>query len=263
MADPVATRLFFGNLFLDHLSERAANALKPSLASVALKYNEVVNDYETVSDRVLFPINSIISVVIDMANGATAEIGIIGREGMSGLAFVLGQASVNQRSIVQIPDSALSISAEAFRAAIEREPDLRLYALRYAQAVLTTSGQLSACNALHPLHERCARWLLMAQDRVSSDVLLLTQEFLGQMLGVRRATVALAQGELQQAGFISYARGHIKILNRAGLESVTCECYGAMDDGWKAIMGYNLRISPSATTPSAKTMLHPDGRRAT
>ena len=258
MPESALSRHFGGNLFLGHLPERAANALKPTLTRVGLKYNEVVNDYVRVSDRVLFPINSIISVVIDMANGATAEIGIIGREGMSGLALVLGQASVNQRSIVQIPDSALCISVEDFRAVLEREPELRSYTLRYAQAVLTASGQLSACNALHPINERCARWLLMAHDRVGADVLLLTQEFLGQMLGVRRASVALAQGELQQAGFISYARGHIKILNRAGLESVTCECYGAMDDGWKATMGYSLRISPSAMTPSSTTP-HSDG----
>lgn len=256
MPDAATSHRFTGNLFLDRLTERAAKVLAPSLVTVSLKYNEVISDSETVPTRILFPINSIVSIVIDMSNGATAEIGIIGREGMTGLAVVLGQASVNQRSIVQIPDSAMSVPIEDFRAALEREPELRLFALRYAQAVLTVSGQLSACNALHPINERCARWLLTAQDRVGGDLLLLTQEFLGQMLGVRRASVALAEAELQQAGFISYSRGHIRIQNRAGLESVTCECYGAMDDGWKATMGFSLRLSPSAMS---KTTKYPDG----
>lgn len=191
-----ATRHWTGNLFLDSLSERTIAALKPPFEKVSLKHNELINDGQAVSDRVLFPVNSVISVVVDMSTGDTAEVGIIGREGMTGLAIVLGHASVNQRSIVQIPDGAMCIPVEDLRAAIEREPELKSYALRYAQAVLVASGRLSACNALHPTTERCARWLLMAQDRVGGNLLLLTQEFLGQMLGVRRASVALAASEL-------------------------------------------------------------------
>ena len=248
-----------GNLFLDHLSERAIKALRPPFVSVSLTHNELVNDDQTVADRVLFPVSSIVSVVLDMSNGDTAEVGIIGREGMTGLAIVLGQASVNQRSIVQIPDSAMCIPIEVFRAALEREPELKAFALRYAQAVLIASGRLSACNALHPTNERCARWLLMAHDRVGGNVLLLTQEFLGQMLGVRRASVALAEAELQTAGFISYSRGHIEIHNRAGLESAACECYEAMDDEWKVMMGYSLRISSSAMVSPAERLGRLDG----
>ncbi len=138
-----------------------------------------------------------------------------------------------------------------FRAALESEPELKSFALRYAQAVLLSSGRLSACNALHPTNERCSRWLLMAQDRVGGNVVLLTQEFLGQMLAVRRASVALAEAELQTAGFISYSRGHIKIHNRAGLESASCECYEAMDNEWKATMGYSIRAAPATLTTSA------------
>ncbi len=248
-----------GNLFLDHLSERAKKALKPPFVSVSLKHNELINDDHTVLRRVLFPVNSVVSVVLDMSNGDTAEIGIIGREGMTGLTVVLGQASVNQRSIVQIPDSAICIPIENFRAAVESEPELKAFALRYAQAVLVASGRLSACNALHPTNERCARWLLMAHDRVGGNLLLLTQEFLGQMLGVRRASVALAAAELQTAGFISYSRGHIKIHNRAGLESAACECYEAMDNEWKVTMGYSLRVSSSATFLPAERSGRSDG----
>lgn len=252
MPEAIVARHSTGNLFLDNLSQRATKALRPPFVMVSLKHNEPVSDDEMAPDRVLFPLRSIISVVLDMRNGDTAEIGIIGREGMTGLAVALGQASVSQRSMVQIPNGAMSIAIGDFRAALEREPELQSFALRYAQAVLIASGRLSACNALHPTSERCARWLLMAQDRVGGDLLLLTQEFLGQMLGVRRASVALAAAELQAAGFISYSRGHIKIHNRGGLELAACECYEAMDHEWKATMGYSLRTSLSATISSAE-----------
>jgi CRP-like cAMP-binding protein len=259
MPEAIVPRHSTGNLFLDHLSERATKALKPPFVSVSLRHNELVNDDRTVPDRVLFPVGSIVSVVLDMSNGDTAEVGIIGREGMTGLAIALGQASVNQRSIVQIPDGAICIPIDVFRAALEREPELKAFALRYAQAVLMASGRLSACNALHPATARCARWLLMAHDRVGGNLLRLTQEFLGQMLGVRRASVALAEAGLQAAGFISYSRGHIKIHNRAGLESATCECYEAMEDEWKVTMGYSLRSAPSATVSPAERAGHFDG----
>jgi len=246
MPEATIRRNFTGNLFLDHLAEGAKNALKPPFVSVPLKQSEVIDDDETVPGRILFPVNSIISIVLDMANGDTAEVGIIGREGMTGLAIVLGQPSVNRRRIVQIPGSAISIPTRDFRAAIDREPALRSYALRYAQATLVASGRLSACNVLHAATERCARWLLMAQDRVGDNLLLLTQEVLGQMLGVRRESVALAASELRAAGYISYSRGHIRIHNRTGLESASCECYDAMNYEWKATMGYKLRVAQPA-----------------
>jgi CRP-like cAMP-binding protein len=246
MSEATLARRATGNLFLDNLPERALSALLPSFATVSLKNNELVNDDGAPMERVLFPINSVISVVLGMSNGDTAEVGIIGREGMTGLALALGQATVNQRSMVQMPDSAISVPSDVFRASLEREPELKSFALRYAQAVLMSSGRLIACNALHPINERCARWLLMAQDRVEGNLLLLTQEFLGQMLGVRRASVALAASELQTAGFISYSRGHIRVHNRVGLESAACECYEAMDAEWKTTMGYSLRAVPSA-----------------
>lgn len=245
MSKAVPARPATGNLFLDHLPERARNALQPPFVAVSLKNNELITDDDVPMERVLFPINSVISVILGMSNGDTAEIGIIGREGMTGLALALGHVSVNQRSIVQVPDSAICVPIETFQAALHKEPELKSFALRYAQAVLIASGRLIACNVLHPTTERCARWLLMAQDRVQGDLLLLTQEFLGQMLGVRRASVALAASELQAAGFISYSRGHIRVHNRVGLESASCECYEALDSEWKRTMGYSLRSTES------------------
>ena len=182
-----------------------------------------------------------ISVVLDMSDGNTAEVGFIGREGMTGLSVALGQPSVNQRSIVQIPNDAPWLPIEDFEEAVESEPELKAHSLRYAQAALVMAGRLAACNALHPTNERCARWLLMAHDRIGGDVLRLTQEFLGQMLGVRRASVALAAKELQAAVHIAYSRARIETLDRKGLEEIACECYGAMGEEWVKTMGYPLR----------------------
>jgi CRP-like cAMP-binding protein len=235
-----------GNLFLDNLSAPAFERLRPALTPISLESYQPVDDDGMPLERVLFPLRSMISIVLDMADGSTAEVGVVGREGMTGLAVVLGQTTASQRSLVQIPDGAQCLPIEEFRAALEHEPELRAFSLRYAQAVLGVSARLSACNALHPTNERCARWLLMAHDRVGRERIRLTQEFLGDMLGVRRASIALAAAALQSAGFITYTRGVITILDRAGLESASCECYESMEREWESTMGYSLRSSPSS-----------------
>ncbi|HEY2474287.1 MAG TPA: Crp/Fnr family transcriptional regulator [Candidatus Cybelea sp.] len=236
-------RRWTGNLFLDNLPAQAFESLRDSLTPISLSSYQPVDDEGLPLERVLFPIHSVISIVLDMADGSTAEVGIVGREGMTGLAIVLGQTTGRQRSIVQIPDGADCLPIEDFRAALDREPQLRAFSLRYAQAVLGASARLSACNALHPINERCARWLLMAHDRVGGDRIRLTQEFLGQMLGVRRASVAAAASALQSAGFITYTRGQITVVDRAGLEATACECYESTEREWEQTMGYTLRTS--------------------
>lgn len=174
-----------------------------------------------------------------MSDGKVSEVGIIGREGTTGLPVALGQSSANHRYIVQVPDSALSLTIRAFRAAVEKEPDLSAYLLRYAQATIVAVSQSGACNRLHPVEERCARWLLMAHDRVEGDVILLTQQFLSQMLGVRRAGVTVAASALQNGGSIAYSRGRIVVSDRERLESAACECYAVVEREWKKIMGYS------------------------
>lgn len=248
MADALAPGTT-GNLFLDSLPDAGRKRLYPSLVTVQLKLGQLVYDAHEEMKSVLFPIGSVISVVLQMRDGDTAEVGLIGCEGMSGASFALGQSRTNQRSIVQIPDGALSMTADTFRAALDAVPELKAHSLRYTQAVLMMSAQIVACNVLHPVNERCARWLLMAQDRVGADLLLLTQEFLGQMLGVRRASVAIAASALQDAGFISYSRGHITVKSRLGLESVSCECYEAIQNEWEGIMGYAVRSPKLAYRP--------------
>ena len=211
-------------------------------------------------DAIIFPVSSILSVVLEMSDGDTAEVGIIGRKGMNGLPIVLGTSRVGQRTVVQVPDTALRMPVADFRVAVERESDLKASALRYALATLMTTSQMSACNTLHPTNERCGRWLLMAHDRVNADQLALTQEFLSQMLGVRRGAVTLAASALQEAGFISYTRGLINVLNRSGLEAAACECYEAIERNWAAIMGYSTRKLTVQTTAATA---RPDGRCGT
>ncbi len=248
-----------GNLFLDNLPTKALDALWPALVHVSLKHGELIYERDAHVEKVLFPIGAIISIILDMSDGATAEVGIIGREGMSGLAIALGLATTKQRAIVQVPDGAYCLAVENFRAALECEPALKSFTLRYGHAVIASTSLLSACNSLHPTNERCARWLLMAHDRVADDLLLLTQDFLSQMLGVRRGGVTLAASALQEAGFISYSRGHINVRNRAGLESASCECYETLECDWENIMGYSMRKAPVRFKASEREALRPDG----
>lgn len=235
-----------GNLFLDHLGDGPRACLSPHLTRVSLKSEEIVYEPDIPMARVLFPIGGVVSVVTEMLDGSIIEVGFIGREGMTGLPIALGTHKVAQRALVQIPDSAMSMSAADFEACLRAEPELRAWTLRYAQAVLASLSQFAACNKLHSVEERCARWLLMAHDRVPKDVLILTHLFLSQMLGVRRAGVSEAASTLQRAGFIDYNHnGRIHVRDRLGLERAACECYAVVERQWERIFGYCVRKTPT------------------
>ena len=157
--------------------------------------------------------------------GLPVEIATVGPEGMVGLPVFLSDEQVAHRAFVQVPGEGARIAADAFRRLIPRCPVLNHLLLRYTLALLHQIGQNAACNRIHLVEERCARWLLMSHDRVQEDSFPLTQEFLAQMLGVRRPTVSIAGGMLARAGVVTYTRGQITILDRAGLEAAACECY--------------------------------------
>jgi hypothetical protein len=164
-----------------------------------------------------------------MDDGSSIEIATIGNEGIVGIPVFLGAQSMGARDLyqVQVPGDVLAMEASAFLSAAQREP-LRGLVQRYAQALFTQVTQQVACNGLHSVEERCSRWMLLTHDRVGSNDFPLTQEFLAQMLGVRRASVTLAAGALQRAGFIRYGRGRVTINDREGLENASCECYRIM-----------------------------------
>jgi CRP-like cAMP-binding protein len=248
----MSTAQLTGNSFLDSLPAEIVDDLRTSFTHVALETGLVVYERNSSMQAVYFPINSVLSNVLEMSDGAFAEVGLIGHEGMSGLVIALGQDCSNQRTIVQVPDSAKCVPVAAFRAALETYPELLAASLRFGHATLMTSAQLAACNGLHSINERCARWLLMAHDRVDGETFSLTQEFLSQMLGVRRGGVTVAASTMQRAGFISYSRGRITMRDRAGMESAACECYVTVDRNWTALMGYSVNKHARAILQSAQ-----------
>jgi CRP-like cAMP-binding protein len=178
-------------------------------------------------DALYFPIDGVISLVTPLLDGAIVEVATIGNEGIVGVPLVpLGGLAV--RAISQVAGHSLRLDAAAFLMLLERSSSFHSLVDKYTQALFGQISQAAACNRLHSSEERLSRWLLMSHDRVGSDDFMITQEFLGQMLGARRSTVSVSAGILQRAGLIRYARGHVTIVDRAGLEAVSCECYSVI-----------------------------------
>jgi CRP-like cAMP-binding protein len=163
-----------------------------------------------------------------MINGATAEMGLVGNEGVVGISLFMGGDTTPNRAVVQGAGNALKLQAKAMRAEFSRGGEFQHLLLRYTQALITQISQTAVCNRLHSVEQRLSRWLLMTRDRTQSDELQMTHEFISNMLGVRREGVTHAAHGLQQQGLISYARGHIQILDRKGLENCACECYAVV-----------------------------------
>ena len=178
-------------------------------------------------DAVYFPTDGVISLVTPLHDGAIVEVATVGNEGIVGIPLVpLGGLAV--RAITQVAGYGLRLDAAAFLEWNERSHAFRTLVDRYTQALFGQIAQAAACNRLHSSEERLSRWLLMSQDRVGSNNFMITQEFLGQMLGARRSTVSVSAGILQRAGLIRYKRGHVSIVDREGLEAVSCECYAVI-----------------------------------
>src|SRR6202051_4725805 len=208
-------------LLSDHDYER----LRSHLSVVVFDYRKSLYEASRRIEHVYFPINGVASLVITIANGASAEVCAIGSEGLVGLPICLGDRDAPSSVYVQVPGTALGMDARLFRGELDRSPTLNLTMLRYAHAFFNQVAQSAACAHLHKVEQRCCRWLLMTRDRMPSGDFLLTQEFLGMMLGVRRTTVTEAMGKLQKAGLIRYRRGHVTILDHEALRQRTCECY--------------------------------------
>jgi CRP-like cAMP-binding protein len=200
--------------------------LLPQLEPVELPLGKILYEpYEPIQ-HVYFPNEGVISVVSMLESGVSIEVGVVGSEGMLGIPVVLGTMDeANRRSLVQIAGRGLRMRAETLRQEFKRGGRLHDLLLRYTHAFITQISQTAACNRIHHIDERLARWLLACRDRVRSDRLNLTQEFIAEMLGTRRAGVTVAAGRLQEQGVISYSRGKILILNRRRLEDFSCECY--------------------------------------
>lgn len=224
------------NRLLDALPDGLLEQLLPALESVTVDVREAVATPGQPYEYVWFPESCIISVVNDMRDGSTVETGTIGNEGVAGLAALMDAVSSETRMFCQVPGRAQRAPATVVADLVERERELRRLVNRYAQAYLTQVAQGAACNRLHGIEQRCARWLLLTHDRVERDEFPLKQQFLAEMLGVRRAGVSVAASALQQAALIRYSRGTIQILDRPGLEAASCECYGVIREQFDRLL---------------------------
>lgn len=222
------------NSVLAALPRLAYDSLKSGLESVTLKFGEILYEPGQVIRKVYFPSNSLVSLLTLVDDHSALEVGMVGREGMVGMSLTLGSAVSPVRALVQGAGSALQMSASRFLKEFKRSPLLQRALYRYLNALMAQITQTAACNRFHRIEGRLARWLLMTSDRVRSDKFELTQDFLSHMLGVRRVGVTEAASALQKQNLIEYRRGHIIILDHAGLEAAACPCYAlvkGMNDG--------------------------------
>ena len=203
---------------------------------VPLVQSQTLNAPGAAIEHVYFPTAGVVSLIASLDDGSAVEVGLIGPEGMVGTPVLLGSETASNEAFVQLNGHALRIPTTVLLDATEQSPGLRRRLLRFAQALSFHIAQSAACNARHVVEERCARWLLAAHDRVGGDELALTHEFLGIMLGVRRAGVTVAAGSLQRAGLIRYRQGRVTILDRQALEAAACECYRITRDEYDRLL---------------------------
>lgn len=213
------------NQLLAALPKEIYERLLPHLEPVSMALGEVLYESDEQMAHIYFPTSSIVSLLYLMANGATAEIGVVGYEGVVGVALFLGGGTTPNRAVVQSAGHAFKMKAQALRAEFEQGGAMQLHLLRYTQALLTQISQTAVCNRLHPVEQQLCRWLLLSHDRLRSDQLVMTQDLISNMLGVRREGITMAARQLKDRGLISYVRGTITLVDRTGLEAAVCECY--------------------------------------
>jgi CRP-like cAMP-binding protein len=216
------------NVILQSTSDSEYRSLRPHLEYVNLPNHLVLHETGGKLDFVYFPNRGLISLVVVMKDGKTAEAGIVGNEGFTGAPAAVGLSMSPLRAVAQITGDGFRVEVGALQNTLESAPHLRLILCRYAVVLGMQVAQTAACNRLHDIEQRLARWLLMTRDRVDSGSMPITHDFLATMLGTDRPTVSLAAGVLQKKELIEYTRGAVKIVNRKKLEDAACECYGVI-----------------------------------
>lgn len=217
------------NQILASLSRGEYTRLLAHLEPVSLQHGEELYKSGERIEHVYFPEDAVVSLVTHMREGATIEVGLIGRDGMVGIPVLLGDDIAFEAAVVQITGSAMRLKTSVLKERLKRSRNpLLVQLLLYTRTLMKQVAQTAACNSRHRVEKRLARWLLMCHDRVDSDELRLSQEFVSDMLGTRRGDVSSAAAVLQEEGFIRYAQGHINILKRERLEEFACECYGVL-----------------------------------
>jgi CRP-like cAMP-binding protein len=232
----------YRNRLLELLHPLDFRRLRPHLEPVVLEYRQSLYEANKPIKSVYFPIDGVASLVNTMADGSSTEVGTIGNEGIVGLPVILGDRLAPTNAYIQVPGTGLRLRADILTAELERSSRTRMVMLHYAHAFFNQVAQSAACNQFHNIEPRCCRWLLMTHDRVQSDRFLLTQEFLGMMLGVRRTSVTEVARELKHRKLIEYSRGRVTILSRAGLERLACECYAVSKKEFDRLLGLPLGL---------------------
>jgi CRP-like cAMP-binding protein len=228
-----------GNFLLDKLPDEERQRVLAATRLIPVTPGDELLPPQSRISRVYFPTNGVVSLMAPVEDGKWIETAVVGKEGMVGIrAFLGGGTSGNERGLGQVEGTALQMSADTFRGlVVESRGKLADVMTSYTQALMGQMGQSVVCNAAHNIQERCARWLLQVHDRVEGDDFRLTQEFLADMLAVRRPSVTVAAGALHEAGLISYHRGNISIRDRLGLEEASCECYENARAEYASAMG--------------------------
>lgn len=215
---------------------------KPQLERVKLELGQVLYEAGGLQSHVYFPTTAIVSLLYVLENGASAEIAVVGREGLVGVSLFMGGQSTTNRAVVQSAGEGYRLRASGMQTEFNRAGPVLHLLLRYTQALITQMSQTAVCNRHHSLDQQLCRWLLLSLDRLDGNDLVMTQELISNMLGVRREGVTEAALSLQRAGLIDYARGRIKVLNRGGLEQRSCECYAVVKAEYDRLLPATLAI---------------------
>jgi len=225
------------NRILSSLPPEDYERILPDQKAVRLKFRTSLHEPGDKMPYVYFPNTGVISTLTVLENGRAVEVATIGNEGMTDISVFLGLEESDSRLLVQVPGTAMRMESGRFREHVEQIPILRALLGYYTVSILALVAQSAACNRMHPLAQRCARWLLMTHDRVDAAAFPMTHDFLATMLGVRRPSVSVAAKSLQDAGFISYHRGMVRVLDRPGLEAASCECYRLIRERFDRLPG--------------------------
>jgi CRP-like cAMP-binding protein len=226
------------NCLFAALPREDAARLLPHLEPRTWELGDVLYDPDRAPAFLYFPTTAMVSLVYTLANGLTGEMGVVGREGVVGVALFMGGASTTSQALIQSAGSGFRLRAAVMHEEFQRGGAFHKLLLRYTQALLTQIAQTAVCNRLHAIEQRLCRWLLLTQDRVPPGEVRMTHEFIGQMLAARRESITLVALRLQAAGVIRYTQGHITIVDRQSLEARVCECYEVVQNEFMRLLGW-------------------------
>lgn len=227
------------NALLGRLPEEELNRLLPDLEKVTLALGQSLGESGEQMSHIYFPVDSIVSLLYVIENGASTEIAIVGHEGVVGVSLFMGGETTPNRAVVQSAGQAFRLKGHLLKKEFYRAGPMQRLLLRYTQALLTQMAQTAVCNRHHCLDQQLCRWLLLSIERLPGDKLNMTQELISNMLGVRREGVTESAGKLQKSGLISYNRGHITVIDKAGLEERVCECYAIVKEEYERLLSHD------------------------